>query len=194
MIKKVLLLLAATALTGCAVNYTLEGQKYDSKEKFQQAVDTNISNALATIKPLPAPLTRKKLIVAIPSEAIYIEEAVRRFVAMQGTQPVGPAKEILENLPKSNFKNTKVFFDAIQRKNIYTSVQFIEMQSMTGSFAASPDTDALYLIEPTQGSFQWYLVTDKQGKQIFSYDRGVPTFVGKLQAFLDAVQIQVIRD
>ena len=69
MIKKILVLLAATALTGCAVNYTLEGQKYDSKEKFQQAVDTNIFSALATIKPLPAPLTKKKLMVAIPSEA-----------------------------------------------------------------------------------------------------------------------------
>lgn len=58
----------------------------------------------------------------------------------------------------------------------------------------TPDTDVLYMNEPTQGSVQWYFVSDKQGKQIFSYDRGFPTPAGKLKAFVDAVQIQAIRE
>lgn len=194
MIKKITSLFIVIALSACAVTYTYEGQNYDSKEKFHQAVDSSISGWLSTVTPLPTPLTQKKLVFAIPSEAALINESVKRFVATQGSQPTGPAKEILENLPKSTYKTIKVFYDAVQKKNIYASTQFIEMQSITGSFAASPDTDTLYMVEPSEGSNQWYYTSFKHGKQIFAYDRSNPTAAGKIQAFLDAVQAQAIRD
>lgn len=194
MIKRFLGLVAVVALGGCAVNYTYEGQKYDSKEKFHQAVDSSVSAVLSGIAPLPVPLTQKKLIFAIPSQATLIDESTKRFVKAQGTQPIGPAKEILENIPSSNYKNIKVFFDAVQKKNIFASTQFIEMQSMTGSFAASADADTLYMIEPAPNSVQWYYTSLKHGKQIFAYDRSSPTPAGKVQAFIDAVQAQAIRE
>ena len=194
MIKKILGLIIITALSGCAVNYTYEGQKYDSKEKFQQAVDSTMSGALSGIAPLPRPLTQKKLVFAIPGETTLVDETTKRFVMAQGTQPIGPAKEIIENLSKSSYKNHKIFFDAIQKRNIFASVHFIDMQSMTGSFAASVDSDTLYVIEPTQGSGQWYYTSLKHGKQIFAYDRSSPTPAGKVQAFIEAVQAQAIRD
>lgn len=194
MIKKILGLVAIVLLSGCAVNYTFEGQKYDSKEKFHQAVDDLVARSLATVTPLTKPLTQKKLIFAIPSESTVLEENKKRFVKAQGVAPTGPALEILENLTKSNYKNIKIFFEAIQKKNLYVSVQLIEMQSMTGSFAASNDTDALYMVEPTQGSNQWYYTSLKLGKQIFAYDRSSPNAAGKLQAFIEATQLQAIRD
>ena len=194
MMKNFASLIAVVALSGCAVNYTYEGQKYDSKERFHQAVDSSISNVLNNIQPLPKPLTQRKLIFAIPSAEVLVEESTRRFVQAQGSQPTGSAKEILENIPRSTFKNIKVFYDAVQKKNIYSSTQFIEMQSMTGSFAASADSDTLYMIEPTRGSNQWYYTSQKNGKQIFSYDRSSPSPAGKVQAFIDAVQAQAIRD
>lgn len=194
MIKKILGLVVVIALSGCAVNYTYQGQKYDSKEKLHQAVDDHISRTLATVTPLPKPLSNKKLVFAIPSEATLINESKKNFIKTQGTAPTGAALEILENLPKSHFKNIKIFFDAVQKRNLYASVQFLEMQSMTGSFAASTDTDTLYMVEPTLGSNQWYYTSLKQGKQIFAYDRSSPTADGKVQAFIDAVQVQAIRD
>ena len=194
MIKKFLGLIVITALSGCAVNYTYEGQKYDSKEKFQQAVDSTMSGALSGISPLPMPLTRKKLVFAMPSEATFIDESRKIFVKAQGSQPVGPAIEIIENIPRSTYKGIKVFFDGIQKRNIFASTQFIDMQSMTGSFAASADTDTLYMIAPTPNSVQWYYTSLKHGKQIFAYDRSSPTPAGKVQAFIDAVQAQAIRD
>jgi hypothetical protein len=194
MIKKILGLVAVVALSGCAVNYTFEGQKYDSKEKFHQAVDGHVIRTLATITPLPKPLTQKKLIFAMPSETTLIDESKKRFAKTQSSAPTGPALEILENIPKSTYKNIKIYFDAIQKRNLYASVQFIDMQSMTGSFAASADTDTLYMIEPTAGSNQWYYSSLKQGKQIFAYDRSSPTAEGKVQAFVDAVQVQAIRE
>lgn len=193
MIKKFAGLFVVVALSGCAVNYTYEGQKYDSKEKFQQAVDATVVGALSGITPLATPLTQKKLVFAMPSEATLIDESTKRFVKTQGTQPIGPAKEILENIPRSTYKNIKVFHDAVQKRNIFTSTQFVEMQSMTGSFAASADTDTLYMVEPSQGSGQWYYTSLKHGKQIFAYDRSSPTSAGKVQAFIDAVQAQAIR-
>jgi hypothetical protein len=194
MMKKVLSVLVAAALSGCAVDYTFEGQKYSSKEAFHQAVDSNVSAILAGIVPLPRPVSNKKLIFAVPSETALLSEANSRFVKSQGSQPVGAAKEILENLPRANYKNTKIFFDAVQKKNIFASTQFIEMPMMTGSFEASNDADAMYYIEPNQGSGQWFYHSSKAGKQIFAYDRSATTSAGKVQAFVDAVLAQAIRE
>lgn len=194
MMKKFVYLIVAIALSGCAVNYTYDGRKYDSKEKLHQAVDSSIFGVISGITPLPKPLTQKKLVFAMPSEATLVDESKQRFVKLQGNQPTGIALEILENIPKSNYKNIKVFFDAVQKRNIFASTQFMEMQSMTGSFAASMDSDTLYMIEPTQGSSQWYYTSFKHGKQIFAYDRSSPTLTGKVQAFVEAVQAQAIRD
>lgn len=194
MIKKFAILIAAVALSGCAATYTYNGQKYDSKEKLQHAVDSTVSDMLSTIAPLPTPLTQRKLVFAIPSETAIFNETVSRHVKINGNQPNALQNEMYENVCKSNYKNIRVFFDAVQKKNIYASTQFIEMQSMTGSFAASSDTDTLYMVEPSQGSNQWYYTSFKHGKQIFSYDRSSPTPAGKVQAFVDAVQAQAIRD
>lgn len=181
-------------LGGCGTTYTFEGQKYDSKEKFQSAVDSAASGALATIAPLATPLSQKKLVFAIPSESALVNENVRRQVAIAGSQPNAIQQELIDNLSRSNFKLTKIFFEGVQRKNIYKSVQFIEMQSMTGSFAPSQDVDTLYYVEPSQGSGQWFYASSKGGKQIFAFDRSSVTPAGKIQAVVDAVQAQAIRD
>jgi hypothetical protein len=194
MIKKLVGLIVLVAISGCAAVYTLEGQKYDSKEKFQRAVDSTNSVALSSIIPLPTPLTQKKLVFAMPSETVLYNENVRRFVTTNGRQPNTVQNEMAENLSKWAYKTVKVYFDAIQKRNIFASTQFIEMQSMTGSFAASADTDTLYFVEPSQGSGQWYYTSLKHGKQIFAYDRSSPTPAGKVQAFIEAAQAQAIRD
>lgn len=194
MIKRFLSLVAFVTLGGCAVNYTYQGQKYDSKEKFHLAVDSSVANVISSITPLPAPLTQKKLVFAIPSEATIINESKRRFVTAQGREPNGIALEILENVPKSTYKNIKIFFDGLRKRNIYSATQFVEMDAMTGSISASADADTLYMIEPGPNSAQWYYTSLKHGKQIFAYDRSSPTAEGKVQAFIEAVQAQAIRD
>ena len=194
MIKKFASLIAILTLMGCATTYTLEGRKYDSKEKFQQAVDSGVSDVLSTITPLPTPLTQRKLVFAIPSEATILNVSVGYHVKTNGSPPNALQNEMYESLSTAAYKNMKVFFDAVQKKNIYASTQLIEMQSGTGSFAASADTDTLYYVEPSQGSGQWYYNSFKNGKQIFAADRSSPTPAGKVQAFVDAVQAQAIRD
>lgn len=195
MIRKFLgLALVAAVLGGCGTVYTYNGQKYDSKEKFQRAVDDTTSAALATIAPLPAPITQRKLLFALPGEAALFTENVTRFVAVNGREPNSQQNEMFQELSKSALKNNKVFYDAIQKRGIYSSTQFIEMQAMSGSFAAAADTDTLYLVEPAAGSAQWYYTSFKRGKQIFAADRSDPTPAGKIKAFVEAVQAQAIQD
>ena len=184
----------AVTASGCAVTYTYEGKKYSSKEDFHRGVDSTLSTALTTIAPLSAPVTTKRLVFGIPSETAMYAENVRRFVAIQGTQPIGNAKEIIENLTKSNYKNSKVFFDAAQKKNIYTSIQFVDFDTMTGSIEPSSTSDAVYYVEASQGSGQWYYASAKHGKQVFAYDRSSPTPAGKMNGFVDGLQAQAIRD
>lgn len=193
-ISKILSAFVIVALNGCAVSYTFDGQKYNSKEAFHQAVDSKTSEVLSGITPLPSPVSKKRLIFGTPSEAALLAESNNRFAKSQGNQPTGAAKEILDNVTKANYKNIKIFFDAVQKKNIYASTQFIDMPTMTGSFEASNDTDTMYYIEPTQGSGQWFYHSSKGGKQIFAYDRSAPSMSGKVQAFIDAVLTQAIRD
>lgn len=188
-------LIVLVALSGCAANYQYLGQKYDSKEKFQQAVDSNVSNGVSVITPLPTALTQRKLVFAIPSEATLFNELVRRHgVLNNGSQPNSLQIEMYENLAKAAYKSMKVNFDAVQKRNIYASTQFVEMQSMNGSFAASPDTDSLYYVEPAVGASQWFYTSLKHGKQVFAYDRSDPNFLPRLQSFVDAAQTQAIRD
>ena len=194
MIKRILSAIAIVALSGCTTVYTYNGQKYESKERFHQAVDSTLSDALATITPLAAPLTKKKLLFAFPTEAALVTVGIENFVKVQGKEPNAASREMLENVTKANYRNNRVFFDAIQKKNIFASTQFLDMQTTSGSFEPSSDTDTMYYIEPRLGSGQWYYASFKNGKQIFASDRSSPTPAGKVQAFVDAVQAQAIRD
>ncbi len=194
MIIKFLLASLVLMSTGCAVHYTFEGQKYGSKEEFHRAVESTMDRAVSEIVPFNSPISKKSLIFAIPSQQTIIDESRNRFVAMQGSQPTGNAKEIVDNISISNYRGVKVFFDAVQRKNIFSSVKFVEMKTMTTSFAAADDVDVLYMVEPSRGSAQWFYTSQKYGKQIFAYDRSSPTPEGKVQAFVDAVQAQAIRE
>jgi ankyrin repeat protein len=124
----------------------------------------------------------------------FTEQGYKDVVTAQGKEPTDRQKEVGMNLNRANYKNIKIFFDAIQKKNIYASTQFIETESTNASFAASPDTDTLYLVYNGRNSIQWFYTSHRYGKQIFAYDRSSPTPEGKVQAFVDAVQVQAIRD
>lgn len=187
--------LAALSLVGCgSVYYTLDGQKYANKELFHQAVDANVATTLNGVQPLPRPISDKSLVFAIPSAATLVDESKNRFAKQQGNPPSGSALEILENVPLANFKNLRVFGTAIQRKNIFRSVEFVETNSMTGSIAPTSTADVLQYVEPSLGSGQWFYSSAKHGKQVFAFDRSQAGYAGKVQAFLEAVQANAVRD
>lgn len=194
MIKKIFALAAVLAVSGCANYYTLEGVKYDSKEAFHQAITKANTDALNSIQPLPAPVTKKNLIFGFPSEATIYAESIARTTKQNGQAPSGLLLEQVKNLTKANFDLQKVFADAVQKKGIYASMKYVEMPSMTVSIEPSSGTDVLYFSEPSIGTGQWFFATQKGGKQVFGFDRSGAGATAKVQAYVDAVMAQAIRE
>jgi hypothetical protein len=180
--------------SGCATSYTLEGKKYDSQEKFQQAVNEARGITLQAINPLNEPVTSKKLIVLIPSEQAIKEETFKRFSATENRSPIGVQVEIIENLSKSNYKMTRVFFEAIQRRNIFRDVEIRDNLSMIGSIEPSANYDVMYYTEPSVSSGQYFYSSVKHGKQAFAFDRSSIDGVQRVKSFVDAVSALAIRD
>ena len=174
--------------------YTYEGQVFDSPAKFQKGVDAKVAETVKAVTPLPAPLSQRRLVFAMPGASTFVKESRKRFIAAHGAAPVKLAKEIVENLSNSNFKSIKVFFQAIKKKNIYASIKFVELDSMNASYAPSADSDVLYMTEPSVGEIHWTYASVRRGEQEFIYDRSSERIEGKVEAFLEAVQGMAVAD
>ena len=85
-----------------------------------------------------------------------------------------------------------MFFQAIKKKNIYASVKFVELDSMSGSHPAAEGVDALYMVEPSVGEVHWTYSSTKHGEQELIYDRSSEHIEGKVQAFVQAVQAMAV--
>jgi hypothetical protein len=194
MIKILSICALALVVSGCGTVYTYNGQKYDSKERFLQAAEALNTTVLATISPLKTPLTTKKLIFAIPSALAFTEADKRNYINKVGREPSDQQVETQLIVNRANFIGTRVYGEAIQKRSIYSTISFIEMDSTVGAFAASPDTDTLVLVVPAVNAAQWFYTSHKNGKQVFSYDKSILTHEGKLQAFIDAAQAAVLQD
>lgn len=194
MIKFLSPLILAGILSGCAATYTLDGKKYNNSAEFQSAVESKRNAALNSISPLQKTITPKKLIAAIPSEQALYTENIRRVTAANGAAPNGVALEIIENLTKSNYKLTKIFYEATLKRGIYSSVEIKEMPSMAITLEPSNEYDVIYYTEPSISSGQYFYASSKHGKQIFAFDRSPEGIDGKVKSFIEAIQVQAIRD
>lgn len=187
-------LIFITTLSGCASHYFLGGKKYENEESFQAAVEESRTTVLNQVQALPAPLTKKSLVVSIPSEQTHYAENLRRHHAAHGSEASGLALDQIRNISKSNFKLTKVFYEAVQKRGIYSSVTINETQSAVNSLEPSNEYDVMYLTVPGVGAEQTFYASAKHGKQVFAYDRSGTTPTEKVNAFIDAVQALAIRE
>lgn len=192
--KLVIAALYIAILSGCAATYTFEGRKFENKETFHAAVESTRSMALSNVQPLPKPLTEKGLIFAMPNAEVLVLASKKNFTKIQGRAPMGIEDEILENLPRANHKMSVIFGEAIAKRGIFSSVKQISIDSLDSSIQPTEKEDVIYYTEPTIGSGQWFYSSAKHGRQVFAFDRSRPGTDGKLAAFLEAVQVQAIRD
>ena len=98
------------------------------------------------------------------------------------------------NMSKFAYKMTKVFFDGVQKRGIYSSVEIRDMPSMAVSIEPSQEYDVLYFTEPSVGSGQYFYASAKHGKQVFAYDRSGEGVTAKVNAFIEAAQVQAIKE
>jgi hypothetical protein len=184
----------AIALAGCASGYTYEGGRYPDKESFNAAVDTKLAQSIAVISPLPARISGKSLVFAIPSERFVIQQSIENFQRVNG-RTIGLGEEIIfRPVWASSYKGLKAFHEAIIRRNIYQSVRYVELDTRTPDLQATPTEDAFFYTEAQMGAGQWYYTSAKAGKQAFAYDRGGVDMNARTKAFIDAIQIYAIRD
>lgn len=192
MIKFLFAILASVMLSGCVTaHYFLNGKKYDNEALFQAAVQDYIDESLSKVQPLPAPLTNKKLIAALPSESAFYAESARRYTEAMGEPLNGIAIEQNTNLSKSNYKMIKVFFEAVQKRGIYSSVEIRDMSNIVIALEPSQEYDVIYLnLGNSIANEQFFYSSVKNGKQVFFYDKSVDPMNG----FIEAIQMQAIRD
>lgn len=189
-----LIVIACASLTGCASTYTYDGARYPNKEAFEAAVDSKLAKATADVQPLSSPVSKKRLVFAIPSEQLIFRQSAANFAAAQG-RTIGLGEEMIARpVWSASYKGLKAFHDEIVRRNIYAQVRYVELDTMSPDLQATPTEDVFYYSEPKLGSGQWYYTSIRAGKQAFSYDRGGPDMFARTKARLDAIQVYAIRD
>lgn len=202
MIKNSLAALSVLALTGCLFSmearYTLDDKQFKTSGEYLQAVDAKMSNLSKSIEPLPKTVTQQKLLIAIPSQDAFvarvqpnIDRVATKSLLVPGGEKAG--RNLIETNAKADYLGVKVLADAVIQRNIYPSVQVVNMPETTGNYAATADTDVLYLAI-TGGSAQWFFDSAKRGRNPFAYDRTNPTPSVVTQKFVDAVQSQAALD
>jgi hypothetical protein len=187
-------LIFSLSLSGCASHYFLDGKKYENEDSFQAAVEERRSSAINQVQPLPSPLTKKRLVVAIPNEQAHYTTFLQRHQVAQGKEAMGLALDQYRNLAKGGFILSKVFFDAVQKRGIYSAVTVNTTQSAVNSLEPSNEYDVMYFTEPAIGSGQYFYSSSKHGKQVFAYDNSGTGTTAKVNAFIDAVQALAIRE
>lgn len=193
--KSLLPLIAiCVALTGCAARYTYDGQAYPDRDSFNSAVDTKVSQATASVIPLPEKISKKTLVFAVPSEETIVKQSKANFSKANG-RTIGVGEEIiLRPVWASHYRGAKGIYDAVVRKNIYQSVRYVEVDTLTPNLQPTATEDVLFFTEAQPGAGQYYYVSIKAGKQAFSYDRGGADMSARTRAFTDALQTYAIRD
>lgn len=194
MIKLIVSMATALLVSGCAATYFFEGKKYENQEKFQQAVNDARDLAVQGITPLKESVTNKRLIAVIPSEQAFKEEMTRRVTMADGRAPMGIAIEQIENLSKSSYKMTRVWYDGIQRRKIFRDIEIRENPSMVASIEPSSEYDVMFYTEPGIGAGQFFYSSVKHGKQAFAFDRSGTDVTQRVRSFVDAVSALAIRD
>lgn len=173
----------------------MDGVRYEGSENFQNGVDQQVALALGQVTALPKPITFKRLIILIPSEEAIYNENVKRRNALRGDSPLATLeKEMIENLSKSNYKLSVVLHNGLRKRGIYSEVIIKESPSMVNSIEPAQDYDVLYYTEASAGSGQMFYSSVKHGRQVFAWDRSAPNITGKLNSFIQSVQILAIRD
>jgi hypothetical protein len=193
-LKRFFVLSVAVLCTACAAVYTYEGKQYHSKQEFFSAADAAHRDAVAAVIPLPAPVTSRKLLFAVPTPAAILHDSIRNYTKLKGSPPAGLQLEIFTTLAESASGSIRAFYDGAVRRNVYKNVQLLDVDSLMANPAPSAEQDVVFYNEISPGSGQWYYATAKEGKHVFAFDRLQPGPAGKVHAFNDALQLEAIKN
>lgn len=189
------ILLTTLLLSGCSTMYYLEGTEYDSKNKFIEARAAMHNRCIESTAPLPMPLVERKLIALIPSQE-FVYRTV--FANQQAKSPDFPITR--EDLRKDPIysginQNFRMVVELIKRKNLYTTVEMIEYDTLSIP-EASEDTDIFHIVlaTATNRNDRYYLTREKRGKLRIDYGPMNPDCASARASFLSMIQCETFRD
>ena len=171
------------ALPGCA-NTLYKGQRY-TVDGLVEAVEKDREKLIASVKPLPSPLTERKLIVAVPAFDFYVNQKVNRFVEEGFNFNYFIVSNSWKTLvPYGEISNMHRF---VKSKNMYHLIEQISVEGPL-NVAPSDDADILYFATTSHigQSDQWYHISKRNGQNLIAFDGGSVTDEERLESFLDA--------
>jgi hypothetical protein len=182
----VMSLVAAVALSGCAMHYKLDGNTYSGSNEFLGAADRLYSdshNQVVSEMKLAQPISMKTLTIGIPSV-----DATRDGFAIPNVLLATPAQlAAASTLSQGARKEYEMFAATIKDVGVYQHVNIVDTSG--GHIQPSPGESVLYMfVTPKQANFQWYINGGKAGLQTVNIDRGQPKFLGKAKSFVDSVK------
>lgn len=184
----------AVALAGCnQATYNYKDRVNLSRDGFIQAFTSDRESDLASIKPLPAPLTPRKLLVVAPTpDGFYAQ----RLAHLKQSNPNVTMEHIhLEGVSEVQYldysRNTKNW---IVRKNIYPTVEQV-ISDNAGTFEPSDQFDVLTIaVAANRGQRdQWLHYSKRNGRQTVNMDQSEPTTLGQIESLLDSVKAVAIQ-
>jgi len=91
-------------------------------------------------------------------------------------------------LAKTDARNNQFLVDSIRQKNIYSGVETVETQ-LNPSLQPSADSDVLFSFASLDHrGTQWYLVSQRNGKQVLTHDVSLPTLLQRTESQLDFIK------
>lgn len=184
-VRALLMAVICTALGGCANFYTYDGKQYNSRADFLGAVDASNQAGVNAIVPLPAPVAKKTLIFALPTRDAVTQQSIRNFTSMKGSAPMANQVELFNDLAEAATRGMRYLHDGVVRRNIYSEVRLLPVDSLMVQPAPSEREDILFYNESTAGAGQWYFANARYGRQVLPWDRGQATIPLRLKAFVD---------
>lgn len=191
--KHALAALGIMLLAGCnQQTYFYNGVKYSDPAQFRAAATADRASYVAQIKPLSAPLSKKRLVVALPDREYILAEKLafgRNFdqnlqrSQVESDPLIGDYIEFIQMLPKM-----------IEKKNLFSSVDSRTVSGQS-SIQPTPEYDVLTLALATApgGRDEFYYISEKSGKQIVQADGSTTLSSDRWNSFFDSIKAAMLR-
>jgi len=186
-------LLSIFVLAGCArQTMVFNGKTYTDMAEYTRDVHSDWDSTLASITPLPHPVSDRRLIILYPSRSYYQQA---RLNLVRQMSPSATIDQLEKNV------NFYIQYDMytmmprnVARKGIFPKVETV-LADGADQVQPTGDYDVLVLtLASTQSSKdQWYYYSKRNGKQAISMDMGARTTAERNASILDSIKVAALQ-
>jgi len=183
-VKKILILLVAFFLSGCASGtYKIGNRTFSSTIEAEQFQAQQINQTIIAISPTNTPVGGRALI-AIPTSELIEKE----YIKIIGSSSIN--KESLESLKKVIMNSLESIHAALERRKIFNKVTLVHSNNPSQMFFEGYDF-LIYNRSTSYGKNKWYIKNHYQGEGAFvKVEKGVSDSFSFTLSLLDSIESQ----